>query len=316
MEGREGGNSKVNNKILQILDWVASVKSKMVLPFWYQLIWRVPNKGPLNVCVCACVRACVCVCMFWVQYKLKHFEATLLQVIINSSWTDFLVLLKNLRHIAGAVHHEDIVSHLGAKRVEVVQSPLKLHVKVHAVVWRHQNYTNQLMLIFIQNMPSVLWRCWLGSRKGTRPEKKLSGGVMAWLSVWSKVQTFLVLAHLASPGQRAVKRVCVCVCVYTEITITIFRRFNHRFLGKSFGEEWHTFYRPNTIRVTEPTMSQHWKKHKAWIPVSFFLYPLPNSWGKGHCSLHTGSLKSMQMFYTNNYCKQFISKNWHSQIDG
>jgi len=32
----------------------------------------------------------------------------------------------------------------------------------------------------------------------------------------SKIQigfTFLVPAHLGSPGQRAVKRVCVCVCV-------------------------------------------------------------------------------------------------------
>jgi len=36
---------------------------------------------------------------------------------------------------------------------------------------------------------SVLWRCWLGGRKGIRPVKKLSGGVLAWLSVWSKVQT-------------------------------------------------------------------------------------------------------------------------------
>ena len=64
--------------------------------------------------------------------------------------------------------------------------------------------------------------------------KKLSGGVLAWLSVWSEVQsctwchchspspcfskihisfTSLVLAHPGSPGQRAVKRVCVCVCV-------------------------------------------------------------------------------------------------------
>ena len=66
---------------------------------------------------------------------------------------------------------------------------------------------------------------------------KLSGGVLAWLSVWSEVQiciwlswyhcnslslasvksrlvfTFLVLAHLGSPGKRAVKHVCVCVCV-------------------------------------------------------------------------------------------------------
>jgi len=64
--------------------------------------------------------------------------------------------------------------------------------------------------------------------------KKLSGGVLAWLSAWSEVQTcsmvqrmplpltvscfskiqfgftFLVLAHPGSPGQRAVKRVSVC----------------------------------------------------------------------------------------------------------
>jgi len=30
---------------------------------------------------------------------------------------------------------------------------------------------------------------WLGGRKGIRPVKKLSGGVLAWLSVWSEVQT-------------------------------------------------------------------------------------------------------------------------------
>ena len=36
------------------------------------------------------------------------------------------------------------------------------------------------------------------------------------VSCFSKIQigfTFLVPAHLASPGKRAVKRVCVCVCV-------------------------------------------------------------------------------------------------------
>jgi len=38
-------------------------------------------------------------------------------------------------------------------------------------------------------LPSVLWRCWLGGRKGIRPVKKLSCGVLAWLSVWSEVQT-------------------------------------------------------------------------------------------------------------------------------
>ena len=38
-------------------------------------------------------------------------------------------------------------------------------------------------------IPSVLWHCWLGSRKGIRPVKKLSGGVLAWLSVCSEMQT-------------------------------------------------------------------------------------------------------------------------------
>ena len=36
------------------------------------------------------------------------------------------------------------------------------------------------------------------------------------VSCFSKIQigfTFLVPAHLGSPGQRAIKRVCVCVCV-------------------------------------------------------------------------------------------------------
>ena len=73
----------------------------------------------------------------------------------------------------------------------------------------------------------------VGRQEGHPACKKLSGGdVLVWSSVWSKVQaciwpswchchscfseiqigfTFLVLAHRSSPGQRAVKRVCVCV---------------------------------------------------------------------------------------------------------
>jgi len=37
------------------------------------------------------------------------------------------------------------------------------------------------------------------------------------VSCFTKIQigfTFLVLAHVGSLGQRAVKRVCVCVCMY------------------------------------------------------------------------------------------------------
>ena len=83
-------------------------------------------------------------------------------------------------------------------------------------------------------MLSVLWRCWLGGRKGIRPVKNWVVGCcmviclergadlhMAQLmplpltvSCFSKIQTgftFPVPAHLGSPGKRAIKRMCVCV---------------------------------------------------------------------------------------------------------
>ena len=90
-------------------------------------------------------------------------------------------------------------------------------------------------------LPSVLWHCWLGDRKGIQPIKieRCGAGMVICLergadlhmaqqiplpltvSCFSKIQigfTFLVPAYPGSPGQRAVKRVCVCrrcsmVCV-------------------------------------------------------------------------------------------------------
>ena len=41
---------------------------------------------------------------------------------------------------------------------------------------------------------------------------------------FSKIQiglTFLVLAHSGSPGQRAVKRLCVCVCVCVRVCVHV-----------------------------------------------------------------------------------------------
>ena len=87
--------------------------------------------------------------------------------------------------------------------------------------------------------PSVLWCCWLGGRKGIRPVKNwvVGAGVVICLerdadlhmaqlmplpltvSCFSKIQigfTFLVPAHPRSPGQRAVKQ----VCVYVELAVS------------------------------------------------------------------------------------------------
>ena len=83
-------------------------------------------------------------------------------------------------------------------------------------------------------MLSVLWRCRLGSRKGIQPVKTEWWGVgvvicLVWaadlhtaqlmplpltVSCFSKIQSgvaFLVPTNPGSPGQRAVKRVCVIV---------------------------------------------------------------------------------------------------------
>jgi len=41
------------------------------------------------------------------------------------------------------------------------------------------------------SLPSVLWRCWLGSRKGIQPVKT-SGQVLMWLSVGSELQIMCI----------------------------------------------------------------------------------------------------------------------------
>ena len=46
-------------------------------------------------------------------------------------------------------------------------------------------------------MPTVLWRCWLGGRKGIRPVKT-EWWVLAWLSIWSEVQTCICWCHCHS----------------------------------------------------------------------------------------------------------------------
>ena len=47
---------------------LALLKSRLVLPFWYRLTWVVPDKGPLNGCVC--VTLAVDRSFWWQRYKL------------------------------------------------------------------------------------------------------------------------------------------------------------------------------------------------------------------------------------------------------
>ena len=57
---------------------LASVKSRLVLPFWYRLTRVVPEKGPLNECVC------VFICRFGIRmsplFTLTHMAHWLMKI--------------------------------------------------------------------------------------------------------------------------------------------------------------------------------------------------------------------------------------------
>jgi len=84
----------------------------------------------------------------------------------------------------------DVVTHqLTVCKVEIV---CICHMQTISTLLQTDNHTSISSLNFYRlvALPDafVLWRCWLGGRKGTRPVKT-DGGVLAWLSVWSEVQT-------------------------------------------------------------------------------------------------------------------------------
>jgi len=118
----------------------------------------------------------------------------------------------------------------------------------------------------IHNLPSVLWHCWLGGRKGIRSVKNwvvrcrrgylLERGadlhmfqlmpLPLTVSCSSKIQigfTFLVPAHLGSPRQRAIKRVCVCSCaLYTTFVFFKTQQF-HKTLPQTAFFLWNYLHR-------------------------------------------------------------------------
>jgi len=92
-----------------------------------------------------------------------------------------------------------------------------------------------IIIIFTVIIPSVLWHCWLGGRKGSWPVKNGDAGGGHWLvrmewrpAGWSVYllllffpctiksrSSLLAPAHLRGPGKRAVKRLRLCgYCYY------------------------------------------------------------------------------------------------------
>ena len=70
----------------------------------------------------------------------------------------------------------------------VPQCPYPTKCFTNWATWQPSRGCGSRKIIIIIILPSVLWRSLLGSRKGIQPVKKLSGGMLAWLGVWVKVQ--------------------------------------------------------------------------------------------------------------------------------
>ena len=121
------------------------------------------------------------------------------------------------------------------------------------------------ILVFLHTLgllkwvPSVLWRTLLvGWQEGHPACKKLSGGVLAWLSVWSEMQTFVwpswchchslslapVKSRLVLPFWYRLTRVVPekgplngCVCVYMCVCVVILKYTNWRKL-QNLEKHW------------------------------------------------------------------------------
>jgi len=154
-----------------------AVKSRSVLPFWYRLTRVVPDKWPLNGCVCVCVcatRACCFVCQ----------QLVCLPLFRSSAW------------------------HLFPQSATIV------------CVWRwwlqNQGDNSNVPAVFVEfGTINLYMSCafsalmlLVGWQEGHPACKKLSGRVLVWLSVWSKVQTlffcplyFYLFSHFTHVSQ-------------------------------------------------------------------------------------------------------------------
>ena len=140
---------------------LASVKSRLVLPLWYRLTKVVLEKGPLNVCVC------VCVCSF-----VHAFTSSLHTSVI---YTASLLCLTSLWsfYLFSCVCTINI-SFMWCWFLQSMYFWNCLYISSN--ILRQDIKFSALMLL-------------VGWQEGHPACKKLSGGVLAWLSVWSEVQT-------------------------------------------------------------------------------------------------------------------------------
>ena len=116
---------------------LASVKSRLVLPFWYRLTWVVPEKGPLNGCSS---------CLFCIFLHLSFFLHFFLTYLFHFQ--------------------------AGCRKRRLNLALVSVFIMCCSMCCSFSALT---LLV--------------GWQEGHPAYKKLSGGVLAWLSVGSEMQT-------------------------------------------------------------------------------------------------------------------------------
>ena len=116
------------------------------------------------------------------------------------------------------------------------------------------------------NLAFSAWCCWLGGRKGIRPVKNLSGGVLAWLSVWNEMQTCMrpSWCHCHSLSLSSVKSRLV-LSLWYWLTQVVPEKGQLKTGVRSFGHNWYEDSVDNTVEENSNIFTLVWM---CWLPSS------------------------------------------------
>jgi len=153
--------------------------------FWYRPTRVVPDKRPLNGCVCVCVCVCVSVC---VSVCVRSCQTHLIQNTHTHTHTRLTTLCPGLPGWAGTRKVRPVW-------ILLKQSPRTPAAQLRAPTQGHSHHHIFVYLfiylyyLFILFMSFTALTLLVGRQEGYPACKKLSGRVLAWLSAWSEVQT-------------------------------------------------------------------------------------------------------------------------------
>ena len=145
----------------QLMPLPLTVSCFSKIPFWYRLTRVVPDKGPLNGCVCVCVWRWLADCT---QAMLCYWLTSNVFSLVQCQFLR-IPAVREFCKIPARVDHKQ-PTHV---RQTDVPDP--------GFIKGFRQCTCIIVVCFLEKLLlSVHWRCWLGGRKGVRRVKNWSVG--------------------------------------------------------------------------------------------------------------------------------------------